>query len=361
VRGEGYFRALLNGERDGVADRLLLAALMPAGWAYGLAMGLRARLYAAGLLPSHRLPRPVVSVGNLTMGGTGKTPATAWLARYFLARGKRVAVLTRGYGSSAGREPAVVSDGERLFLSPAEAGDEPCLLARTVPGLLVVVGRDRYRAGLLALEQLAPDLFLLDDGFQHLRLARDLNLLLLDSRRPFGSGRVFPAGLLREPMTAVRRSDLVLCTRWQSGLPLPDVPGRTVYRSAHLLETALPLGSGEPVPLASLAGGRGLAFAGIADPEFFFAGLTGAGLSLVEGVPLPDHVPYGVERVAELQQRAERAGADFLITTEKDAVKLAPFAERLGRVYAARLDFRVLDEEPLTVALEKVLLLPPRK
>ena len=183
---ERYFRALVEGGRKGKPDRLLLAFLTLLSVPYGFVLSLRAWAYRRGILPSHVLGRPVISVGNLTVGGTGKTPAVAMLAKYFISRGKRVAVLSRGYGGTL-RETAVVSDGERLFHSPAEAGDEPYLLASTVHGLMVVVGVNRWQGGRLALERLAPDLFILDDGFQHLRLKRDLDILLLDSSRPFGN------------------------------------------------------------------------------------------------------------------------------------------------------------------------------
>ena len=176
-------------------------------------MRLRALFYEIGIFRVKRLPLPVISVGNITMGGTGKTPTVILIARELMARGKRVAVLTRGYGGSLEGETRIVSDGEKLFLSPAEAGDEPCLLASSLPGLMVVMGSDRYRAGCLALKELSPDCFILDDGFQHQRLGRDLDILLLDGTAPFNNGWTLPAGFLREPISAVSRADLVILTR----------------------------------------------------------------------------------------------------------------------------------------------------
>ena len=163
----------------------------------------------------------MVSIGNITVGGTGKTPVTAYIARFLLAQGYRVAVLSRGYGGSLEGQTCVVSDGLTIMLSAVECGDEPYLLASTVPGLMVVIGTDRYAAGQLAIEQLAPDIFLLDDGFQHLRLHRDLNILLQDFSRPFGNGLTLPAGILREPSSAASRADLVIFTRAPKGATIP--------------------------------------------------------------------------------------------------------------------------------------------
>ncbi|MFZ3207577.1 MAG: tetraacyldisaccharide 4'-kinase, partial [Geobacteraceae bacterium] len=209
---ERFWREMAEGRGRKAGGILLKAILWPLSLVYANIMRLRALVYRHGALRVNRLPRPVIAVGNLTVGGTGKTPMVALLCRDLLERGKRVTVLSRGYGGKAGKEPRIVSDGRTLFLSPAEAGDEPYMLAVTMPGLAVVIGSDRYRAGLFALEHLAPDIFIMDDGFQHLRLWRDLNILLVDSRSPFGNGLTLPAGLLREPVGAMKRADLVVLT-----------------------------------------------------------------------------------------------------------------------------------------------------
>ena len=231
---EGYFRELVEGQRRGWFDLSLLFLLTLLSFPYELLLRMRARAYEAGLFISHNLGRPVISVGNLTVGGTGKTPAVAMLAKYFIARGKRVVVLSRGYGGTL-RGEAIVSDGETLFLSVAEAGDEPYLLASTVPRLMAVVGANRFRAGKLAMEKLAPDIFILDDGFQHLRLKRTLDILLLDSRRPFGNGRTLPAGLLREPVSAAVRADIIIHTRCGGEEELAHFPGKPACRAFNHL------------------------------------------------------------------------------------------------------------------------------
>lgn len=353
---ERYYRELVEGRRRRAFDRLLLLLLTVLSFPYALAVRLRAAMYAAGLSSSRRLPRKVVSVGNLTVGGTGKTPMVAWIARFLIARGKRVAVISRGYGGSAEGEIRIVSDGKTVFLSAEEAGDEPCLLARSVPGLMVVIGSDRHAAGLLAIERLSPDLFILDDGFQHLRLQRDLDILLLDCRSPFGNGRTLPAGLLREPISAAARADVVVLTRCAEVLGTENpVAGVPCSRAAHQLTAVVPLAGGPPVPFSCLSGKRVLAFSGIADPPSFFAALEGEGVELAATLAFPDHTPYGEREIGKIQQLREAAGADFLVTTEKDAVKLGAHGDLLGPCYAARLEMGFLDSRALESALEKLV------
>jgi tetraacyldisaccharide 4'-kinase len=240
------------------------------------------------------------------------------------------------------------------MLTPVEAGDEPYLLACSVPGLSVVIGADRYRAGLLAMAQLDPDILILDDGFQHQRLRRDLNLLLLDCRKPFGNGWTLPAGTLREPSAAVERADLVIFTRCNESPP-PRVTGKPCCTASHRLTVAFPLAGGEPLPFLALKELRGLAFAGIAQPAFFFESLQGEGLQLAATLPFADHCKYGEPEVAALFRLKEASRADYMITTEKDAVKLVAYGERLGRVYAAGLEISLSDARPLTSELGKLL------
>jgi tetraacyldisaccharide 4'-kinase len=293
-------------------------------------------------------------VGNITVGGTGKTPMTAYLASWFIERGKRVVVLSRGYGRANEEDIRIVSDGSTVFLSPDEAGDEPYLLATSLPGLQIVVGADRYLAGCLAMKRFNPDIFIVDDGFQHLRLKRDLNILLLDCGKPFGNGQTLPAGILREPATAVKRADLVLFTRCNGHLP-PQVTGKPWCAASHRLTGAIPLAGGEPVPFLSLEKSGGLAFAGIAKPASFFKSLEQEGLHLAATLAFPDHCRYGEPEISALLKLKEASRAKFLITTGKDAVKLKTYQERLGTVFAAGLELCFVDAGPLEAALEKLL------
>jgi tetraacyldisaccharide 4'-kinase len=335
-----YWRELASGRRTEPADKLALLLLTPAAWLYALALKMRAALYRSGLWKSRRLPRPVISIGNITVGGTGKTPMAAYIAGLLLADGHKVAVLSRGYGGSLEGQTCVVSDGSTVMLGAQECGDEPYLLATTLPGLMVVIGPDRYAAGQLAMQQLAPDIFLLDDGFQHLRLHRDLNIVLLDYSRPFGNQLTLPAGILREPVSALSRADLAIFTRAPRGAALPvDVGNIPACVSSHTIVDLLPLGGQTPVSFSSCYGQKVLAFAGIADPDSFFTGLRAVGLNLVASLSFPDHVAYGKAQYDEIAAAMKSSGAEVLITTEKDGVKLKELSgEYMQKTLLARLE-----------------------
>lgn len=350
-----YFRELWEGKRICWADKLVVILLMPCALVYSIILRLRSLLYCRGLLPSRCLGVPVVSVGNLSVGGTGKTPMAVLIARLLIARGKRVAVLSRGYGGAGGSAVRIVSDGSRILLSTSEAGDEPVLLARSVPGLIVVTGSDRYRAGLEALKRFQPDIILLDDGYQHLSLQRDLDILLLDAARPFGNGWTLPAGLLREPLSAVRRADLIVYTRADKSSACPMIADIPVCRSSHHLSGVVTLCGGMRASFSIFAGKRGVACAGIADPGAFFAALTREGLDLAATIVFRDHCAYEPADRAEICRIMKEVGADFLITTEKDAVKMTDFQDIPASAYAAVLDLELTDCVALENELEKLL------
>ncbi|TFG89733.1 MAG: tetraacyldisaccharide 4'-kinase [Syntrophobacterales bacterium] len=350
-----YFRELWEGKRRTAGDKVLVALLIPCALIYSLVLRLRGFLYSRGILRSFSLGAPVISVGNLSVGGTGKTPMVVLIARLLISRGKRVAVLSRGYGGSGGAIVRIVSDGSRILLPSSEAGDEPVLLARTVPGLIVVTGADRYQAGLEAFKRFQPEIYLLDDGYQHLRLKRDLNILLLDARRPFGNGWTLPAGFLREPLSALRRADVIVYTRADRTASCPMIPGIPVCRSSHRLSGVRPLSGGMLTPFSVFAGRRGVACAGIADPDNFFAALSREGLGLTTTLTFSDHCRYDGTELAAIRQALKETGADYLITTEKDAVKLVSFQELSIDVYAAVLDLDIIDPGILELEIEKLL------
>ncbi len=351
-----YWRELANGTRTATSDQLMILLLAPFAQVYSFIQRIRAGLYWIGILKTNRLPRPVVSIGNITVGGTGKTPITAFIARMLIQQGYRVAVLSRGYGGSLEGECVVVSDGVTVMLGPDECGDEPYLLATTVPGLMVVIGTDRYAAGQLAMQQLAPDIFLLDDGFQHLRLWRDLNILLLDCTRPLGNGWALPAGLLREPASATDRADLIIMTRFPEGTSIARIPGKPTFAASHRLVDALPLRGGEPFPFPALTGYRFLAFAGIAQPDSFFSGLRDKGLTIVQTLHFPDHAGYDHARLEEIAAAMQSSGAEYAITTEKDGVKLKRLAPDIAAVtYVARLKIEIERSAELLVLLRNLL------
>lgn len=317
--------------RDGLPapwDWLLAAATV----AYRGALALRSAAYAVGVRRARRLPCRVVAVGNLTVGGTGKTPMVELLARALLARGRRVVILSRGYGRRSGAPVGLVSDGRTVFLDSRTAGDEPLLLARRLAGVPVVVGRDRYRAGAWALPRFRPDVFLLDDGFQQRRLRADIDVVCLDARVPWGSRGLLPRGSLREPPAALARAHLLVVTHADGAADAAHVeaevrrhaPTAPLVHARFEADAVEDLGSGSAVPAPMLRSRPVLAFAGIAAPERFAATLAGLGIAVRELVTFPDHHPYAPADLAALEDRARRVGAEALVTTEKDAVRLPP-------------------------------------
>ncbi|HZI65359.1 MAG TPA: tetraacyldisaccharide 4'-kinase [Thermoanaerobaculia bacterium] len=306
---------------------LLRRVLSPLSGLYGAALGARARMYRSGRLRSERAGRPVVSVGNLTFGGTGKTPFVLFLARRLRFEGKRPAIVSRGYGRRT-RGVVVVSEGNGPVVGPDEGGDEPVAMALRLPAVPVVVGERRVDAARAAIA-LGADLLLLDDGYQHLPLARDVDILLLDAADPFGGGSLPPAGSLREPLAALARADAFVFTRVDRAAPSaearaelrrrnPDAPLFTArIRAAGLADE-----SGAPVDSATLAGRRFVAVCGIAHPKAFFTSLSELDLAPDELLAFPDHHRYGRRDLERIRRAADRSGSAWIATTEKDAVKL---------------------------------------
>ncbi len=337
------WRKMAEGGHAGLLWQLTRIILFLPAICYSLLLWLRAKLYQYGLFKSYRLHCPVISIGNLAVGGTGKTPVTAWIANLLIRQGKRVAVLSRGYGGQLQGRPTVVSDGQNILCTAQEAGDEPYLLASSVPGLMVVVGADRYQAGLLALERLKPEIILLDDGFQHIRLKRDLNILLLDAAKPFGNGFTLPLGLLREPPSAMKRADFVIYTRHRPGLQVAD-PGLPYCCTRHQLTSLRRLDNGTELPCDTLKQARIAAFAGIARPQDFFDGLQQLGLPVIARLALPDHAQYNAAQLAELGELVQTSSPDWLVTTEKDGVKLSNLnLPWQGRLLTVKLELQLLD------------------
>lgn len=359
MKGAVWWRGVADGSNRSVTAFALLL-LAPFALFYSMVLSIRALLYQAGVLRIHRLPCPVISIGNITVGGTGKTPVTVLVAKELQRRGCRVAVLSRGYGGSLEGQVAVVSDGCSLLLGPEQAGDEPCLLAKSVPGLIVVIGSDRYKAGLLALDRFKVDVFLLDDGFQHIRLYRDLNILLLDANRPFGNNWTLPLGLLREPRTALKRANLTLFTRCRGQMDTLPVLAMPVSRSYHRLVSFQLLATGMMVTLEQLQRGRVVAFAGIAEPAAFFEALLQIGVEPVATLNLPDHEPYQAAGLEKIQQLVSSADPEWLVTTEKDGVKLEGGQHAWAPLLVtARLEVQLEDQELLARSLDKLFQINP--
>jgi len=324
-----YWSDVVEGRRGGVIASLLRCVLRLLSLHYRLVVAARKAAYDRGLMRSRRLPRPAVSVGNLVAGGVGKTPFVQFLAASLQGRGMRVAIVSRGYGGRARRKPLLVSDGKRLLLTAEQGGDEPVMLAAALPGAVVAADPARRRAARMAADRFDIDVFILDDAFQHRRAAREADLLLLDAERPFGNGRLLPAGHLREPSGNIARADLIVLTRCASPPPTDLVttlrrinPRAPIFAAHHRAVRVREIASGEGRGVQSLAGKRVAAFSGVARPEDFEASLAGSGARIVSRRSFPDHHRYTPEEIDGVFAEAERCGAEAVVTTAKDAVRL---------------------------------------
>jgi tetraacyldisaccharide 4'-kinase len=345
------WKAIVEGEASALARSTLGPLLTTLSYPYNWAHELRLQAYHRGWAAIRRLPCRVISIGNLTLGGTGKTPVVEVVAGLLQEEGIRVCVLSRGYGGKAQSGITVVSDGERCLVPPEVAGDEPVLLAEHLAALPVIVGKDRYAAGMLAVERFGADAIVLDDGFQHVQLARDLDILLLDAWRPFGDGRLFPRGDLRDRPAAVARADAIVLTRWESAaapsLLLPplcrsDLP---LFCSQHRPLDLRVLADGHILPLTCLEGQRIVAFCGIGTPHHFRLTLQRLGAEIVAFEAFPDHHPYRRSEIEQLVMVAKEYHVDIIVTTEKDGVRLRRLAPLAGQVWELRIRATIVERE----------------
>ncbi|PYS74709.1 MAG: tetraacyldisaccharide 4'-kinase [Acidobacteria bacterium] len=306
-------------------------ALTPLSIIYGLGVRIRNALYRRQILRARKVDAPVISVGNLTVGGTGKTPLVEWIANQLAQSDLRVTVLTRGYGrESSGR--VVVSDRNVIRANVDEAGDEPFFLAQNLNGRAAVIcDADRFAGASWAIEHLESDVFILDDAFQHQRLKRDLNILTIDARSPWGDGKLLPAGTLREPITELSRADCVVITRAvdsgrlnelrkeiESRCPgLPTFVSRIEFLGPRKLNQTNSSSEVNEIKTQPIA-----AFCGIGNPESFFSLLRSAGYQLKDTRAFRDHYKYKQADIDRVVNHAAQSGAQALLTTAKDAVKL---------------------------------------
>ncbi len=357
---------------------------------------LRNYLYDKGLLETKKLPCPVVSVGNLTVGGTGKTPMVIMLANFLQKKGYRPAVLSRGYAGRNRQKSNVISDGQSILLGPNDSGDEPFLIAASTSGVPVLTGRDRYSAGKHALDQLGANILVLDDAFQHRHVFRNLNILLLDAERPFGNGYTLPRGPLREPRSALKRTDLIVLTRADEKIPstlhpdpdreFPEIP---VFQARHRPTEIIPLSSlpstvilsptdsvilsqskddsnnasvfypqekpaqtlrqaqgdkKDVLPPEFIRGKRVCAFAGIAHPESFRKTVESLGAEVAAFKTYPDHHHYTPANMKDILKASREHRAEIILTTEKDGVKLAGFSDAVPDIYMLRIEMEILSE-----------------
>lgn len=357
-----FLYQLVHNEKRGVTAVILLGLLRFMSFIYGLGVAAKLGLYKYGILKQHKLACRVISLGNITVGGTGKTPTAQRLAAIIRDMGYRVVILNRGYRASWRGQVGLVSDGRRIFMSVNEAGDEAYLLAKNLPGVAVVIGKNRTITGDYAVENLKAEVIIMDDGYQHWQLARDLDIVLVDTLNMFGNSFLLPRGTLREPLKNLNRADAFLLTKVdQSTDDARDVIRDTLARynskalvveSIHSPRCFIEIEDWykgvrpETVALEAIRNRRVLAFSAIGNPSSFEQTITDIGVELVDAVRYTDHHDYTMAEMQCVMQKAVDKKAYALVTTEKDAVKIPSefiHSERPLPVYVLGIEVRVVD------------------
>ncbi len=335
--------------------RMLTKSLSPLGSLYGGAMARRRRRFESGKAGVSKIPVPVISIGNLTLGGTGKTPTVAWLVEQLMLKGQKPAVVSRGYGGRP-KDVMVVGDGKGSLMAAPPAADEAAMLARRYPGLLVLTGAERSFVANKAVEEFGADVVVLDDGFQHLALHRDMDVVVVRGDCPFGNGKVVPAGALRESVSALERADAVLVTgecldreREEIQSLIPDIPMCT----GRLEPDAILDAGGEKTGLPDeLQGAKVVAVSGLGNPHGFEKMLESLDVEITVHHEYPDHAHYALADGVRLVSSLQKTGAEFILTTEKDAAKLSRLLSKTP-LRVLRVVMKIDDEMNLAGLIEK--------
>ena len=362
-RLEGYLVKLIQekgaDQNQSGGIRFLLAFLKGASCLFGAVVAFRYFLYRTGLKRRYPLGIQVISIGNVTAGGTGKTPVTEIFARTLAEEGRKVAILSRGYRRKEAPwwqrlftqvidPPLVVSDGKRVLLDSETGGDEPYMLASNLPGVAVVVDRDRVKAGRYAAKRLGCDTLILDDGFQYQKLKHSIEVVLVDATNPFGNGNMLPRGILREPARHLKRADIIFLTKCRGDVSGVVEEVRKYNRTAEIVEcTHAPkvlkdVWSREEYPLSWLDGKTCCTLSGIASPKGFENSLRHLGAKVVWCERYADHHRYDSSEILYALNRTADMGADALVTTEKDAVRFPRFETTPVRCLYMRIAIEIL-------------------
>ena len=365
---EQYFLELMDGRRRQWYDRAMCGLLFFASRCYRMGTQFRLWMYDKRVIRPHALGCLVVSIGNLSCGGTGKTPVVEVFARSLSSQGRKVAILSRGYRSKKRSmwskmiqmfrtqkievPPKVVSDGHNLLLNSEYAGDEPYMLASNLRDVAVLVDKDRVKSGIYAIDHYNTDVIILDDGFQYLMLRPHINIVLVDSTDPFGNGHVLPRGILREPIKNIRRADYIFLTKSDGSHKLEHLKRfirrhtkraeiiECCHKPQHLVKL---FSSGEKEPLEKLKGRRVAALSAIARPESFEGFLEQLGSELVLADHYADHHRYTQQELIDFVNQAKEAGAEMIVTTEKDAVRMPRLDRCDVPIYYLRIQIDILN------------------
>jgi tetraacyldisaccharide 4'-kinase len=318
---------------------------------------------------SKQLPVKVISVGNITVGGTGKTPLVEMLASFLNHDGYRVAILSRGYNRKKTKnEVTIISDGHSILTDVKQAGDEPYLLAKNLVDVPVIVCRNRIKAGLVAIEQLGCNLLILDDGFQHRKIKRDIDIVVIDAANPWGNGGLLPAGPLREPIQNLSRSDVIILSHTNEARELEkliiQIEGLCkipIWYSNHKPIQWIDLGNSRQQPLCFLEKKCVAAFCGIGNPDSFRRTLASIGVEIIEFFQFRDHHWYSVHDLEKMSELAESKGAVALVTTEKDCIRISLPCSLKIPIYILKIKMELQDDQEAIRSLVKLITSPEKE
>ena len=315
---------------------------------YRLIITFRNWLYDKKIFAVVKLPCPVISVGNITAGGTGKTPCVIMLAQMLQSHGFKPAILSRGYGGKSTKSVNIVSDGKNILLDSKTAGDEPFLMAQSVRSIPIIVGPQRLKTGKTAINRFGANVLICDDAMQHRQIFRDINLVLLDSQDPLGNGHVLPRGKLREPIAGLKRASAFLLTRTDETPKTDSINGRLtqtrnipIFTSIHKLKDVIKGDYSDKWPIAGLKGKKVCTFCGIAKPDSFKKSLLAAECHILSLDTFPDHHNYSRAELEIIKNKFYNYEADLIITTQKDGMRLQNFAEFLSIIYMMRIEMEI--------------------
>jgi tetraacyldisaccharide 4'-kinase len=315
---------------------------------YRLIVYFRNRLYDRQILMPIKLSCPVISVGNITVGGTGKTPCVIMMAQMLQRHGYLPAVISRGYGGKNPKPVNIVSDGKNILLNAEDSGDEPLLIARSLPDVPVITGTRRRLTGRAAIDQFGATVLICDDAFQHRQIFRDIDIVLLDAEKPFSNGYLLPRGELREPFSSLHRAGCIILTRADKTEPLDSDVNRIagashipIFRAAHRFKEIIRPAENIRLSQGDLRGKKVCAFCGIARPESFKKLLVEAEAQLLSFIPFPDHYAYDRYELEGLKKQFRALGADYWVTTEKDATRLTVHPEFLKMLWVLRMEMEI--------------------
>lgn len=316
---------------------------------YRLIITFRNWLYDKKIFAVVKLPCPVISVGNITAGGTGKTPCVIMMARMLQSHGFKPAILSRGYGGSSTKSVNIVADGKNILLDSKTAGDEPFLMAQSLRSIPIIVGPQRIKTGKTAINRFGANVLICDDAMQHRQIFRDINLVLLDSQDPLGNGHILPRGKLREPIAGLKRASAFLLTRNDEtpktdsiNKKLSQIGNIPVFTSIHKLKDVIKGDYSDKWPIADLKGKKVCAFCGIAKPDSFKKSLLAAQAHILSFDTFPDHHNYSRAELEIIKNKFYKNKADLIITTQKDGMRLQKFPEFLNMVYMLSIELEII-------------------